>query len=316
MDPMNPVNLRVSVIDPINPAVERVKLLLFAPFDLGRWFVIGFCAWLAQLGRWNGGGGNAPGGGTGPSGPADALQRAREAIAGNLGWIVPLGIVLFVLGIGIALLFTWLSSRGRFMFLDCVARNVAHVRAPWHRFRNHAMSLFLFRIVVGLIALALMAAVIAPGIFLGVAAHVSGIGAVSIIGLIALGLIFLIIVILFAVVGLFTTDFVVPLMYLHALSCTQAWRMFLDLLSWNQGRFLLYVLFQIFLKIAITTLVVGAACVTCGCACCFLALPYIGTVVLLPVSTFVRSYSAYYLSQYGPQFNVFAPAAPPTPQPA
>ena len=56
MSPMNGQEMHVSVIDPINPAIERVKALLFAPFDLGRWFIIGFCAWLAQLSRYNGGG--------------------------------------------------------------------------------------------------------------------------------------------------------------------------------------------------------------------------------------------------------------------
>lgn len=42
---------RVSVIDPISPAIERVKLMLFRPFDLQKWLIIGFCAWLAYLGR-------------------------------------------------------------------------------------------------------------------------------------------------------------------------------------------------------------------------------------------------------------------------
>ena len=48
---------RVSVIDPVTPAIDRVKLILFRPFDLGKWFVIGFCAWLAYLGTGGGGGG-------------------------------------------------------------------------------------------------------------------------------------------------------------------------------------------------------------------------------------------------------------------
>ena len=57
----------VSVIDPIGPAIERVKVMLFRPFDFGRWFIIGFCAWLAYLG--NGGGGGGGGGGSNWSGP-------------------------------------------------------------------------------------------------------------------------------------------------------------------------------------------------------------------------------------------------------
>jgi hypothetical protein len=41
---------QVSVIAPIQPAIERARRLLFQPFDLARWFAIGFCAWLARLG--------------------------------------------------------------------------------------------------------------------------------------------------------------------------------------------------------------------------------------------------------------------------
>ena len=36
----------VSVTLPISPAMDRVKRLLFQPFDLGKWFMIGFGAWL------------------------------------------------------------------------------------------------------------------------------------------------------------------------------------------------------------------------------------------------------------------------------
>jgi hypothetical protein len=39
----------VSVLEPVGQAIEKVKEILFKPFDLGRWFVIGFCAWLACL---------------------------------------------------------------------------------------------------------------------------------------------------------------------------------------------------------------------------------------------------------------------------
>jgi hypothetical protein len=36
-------------------------------------------------------------------------------------------------------------------------------------------------------------------------------------------------------------------------------------------------------------------------------IPYIGTVLLLPVAVFKRSYSIYYLAQYGPPYDVFSP---------
>ncbi len=54
---MNGERLHISVVDPVIPAIERVKTILFRPFDLGKWFVIGFCAWLAGQTRPGGGGG-------------------------------------------------------------------------------------------------------------------------------------------------------------------------------------------------------------------------------------------------------------------
>ncbi|HLX94273.1 MAG TPA: hypothetical protein VKU37_00855 [Verrucomicrobiae bacterium] len=52
--PIGPVSTHpreISVAEPVSPALEQVKRVLFRPFDLGKWFTIGFCAWLAQLGE-------------------------------------------------------------------------------------------------------------------------------------------------------------------------------------------------------------------------------------------------------------------------
>lgn len=69
--------------------------------------------------------------------------------------------------------------------------------------------------------------------------------------------------------------------------------------------FSLYVLFQIVLKMAIGLLIVLVVVATCCLAGCLMALPYVGTVVLLPILVFERSYSLYYLSQFGRGYNVF-----------
>ena len=59
---------------------------------------------------------------------------------------------------------------------------------------------------------------------------------------------------------------------------------------------------------AIGAIVLAVAIATCCCACCILGIPYIGTVLMLPILVFERSYSLYYLGQYGPEFDVFARA--------
>ena len=105
-------------------------------------------------------------------------------------------------------------------------------------------------------------------------------------------------------------DFVVPIMSLRRTGCTAAWREFLVMLADNAGRFTLYVLFQIVLGMAIGVLVLLVVVVTCCIAGCLMALPYVGTVLLLPVLVFERSYSIYYLAQFGPAYDVFPPAQP------
>jgi len=55
--------------------------------------------------------------------------------------------------------------------------------------------------------------------------------------------------------------------------------------------------FQILLGMAIGIIVFVAVIITCCIAGCLTILPYIGTVVLLPVLAFKRSYSLYFLAQ-------------------
>jgi hypothetical protein len=82
------------------------------------------------------------------------------------------------------------------------------------------------------------------------------------------------------------------------------------LLSSHAGRFILYFLFSIVLAMAIGLMVVLVMIVTC-CFCCWMLLPYAGTVLLLPVLMFKRCYSLYFLAQLGREYDVFPPTAPP-----
>ena len=304
MIPQRPAT--VSVIDPIGPAIERVRTILFSPFDLGKWFIIGFCAWLAQLGS-TGGGGRGTGGGNGGGSYSveEQLGHAKEYVLANLIWIIPLVIVCAVIGIIFWLVFKWLSSRGQFMFLHCVALNKAEVTIPWKKFQQHANSLFLFRIVLGLISFIVIALplFLAIGFIITMIANSEDIVIIVLIGISA-GIFIITGVIIFGIINQFTMDFVVPIMFLRTTSCMAGWREFKKILSVNKARFLLYILFHIVIGIAIGSIVLIGFCVTC-CCCCLGLIPYISTVILLPLFVFKRSYSLLYLRQYGLQFDVF-----------
>jgi hypothetical protein len=317
----------VSVIEPINPAIERVKRLLFQPFELAKWFTIGFCAWLAGLGQTGGFTGTSripfPGGaptsGSSPSwqGASESLEGMKDEVMRNLGWILPLAIVLVCLILAIAVIAVWLTCRGEFMFLHCVALGRAEVAVPWRLHARKARSLFLFRLALGLLGAVIMLLLLASIGF--VVFRIVKQGAMQPgdwLPLVAAGLAFLAVGLAFAVVAKLTSDLVVPIMFVRDSTCRQAWS---ELLALFAGRFhllILYLLFQIVLALAIGVIILVALIATCCIAACLLIIPYIGTVLLLPVLVFQRSYSLYYLAQLGPQYDAFLPAAPAPASPA
>jgi hypothetical protein len=309
MNPERP--LTVSVIDPITPAIDRVKLMLFKPFDLGRWFTIGFCAWLASFGSGPSGGGPNFGYRRGTPQVEQQFNNFKEFAQNNLEWLIPVGIVVIVLFIAIGFLFVWLSSRGKFMLLHCIAGNKAEVVIPWAKYREHALSLFLFRVVFGLVGLVVIAV---PTVFMIFSILIMTRGGESlvgaIVGIVFLGLVVFVIAVCLGIVIKLTTDFVVPIMFMRNIRIREAWAQFMQILSCNKGRFVLYLLFQIVIGMVIGLLILVLCLVTCCCAGCFLILPYIGTVLLLPIHIFNMAYALYYLRQFGPQFDVFNIEAP------
>ena len=301
----------ISVTAPLTQAVDRVKLVLFQPFDLGKWFVIGFCAWLAQLGEGGGGGNFNPGGGNHRGGSVgNEFQLAKDFVLSNLYWIIPVAVAVVVLFIILGLLFTWLNSRGKFMLLHCVALNKAEVVVPWRKFSHQANSLFWFRIVLGLVAMVVILPLIALGVIIGIATFAHGdVKAAGVAGLAGVVLVFLAFAFGFFLVRKFTMDFVVPIMFARGCTCREGWRALRLLMAANAGNILLYLLFQIVIGIVTGILVLAVMIVTC-CCCCLLLLPYISTVILLPLFVFTRAYSAHYIAQFGREFDVFPEASP------
>lgn len=303
---LNPPRSPISVVAPVSPAIERARDLLFRPFDLSRWLVIGFSAWLAMLGEapapsFNGRQGNQ----NGPGGLSEAWREFTRQISDNIGWLIWVVPVVLVLALAIGLLVTWLSSRGRFMFLHNVATGRAEIGAPWTAYAEHANHLFLFRVILGLGSFAVMAPFAAAGAWATIIMvrqeqlipfplliAVSGFGITFALGL------------AFMVIEKLTADFVVPVMYLRTASVRAAWAEFYGLLRQNLGGFTLYLLFYLVLDLAVA--VVMLVClVICCVACCILAIPYLGTVLVLPFLIFLRSYSALFLAQFGPQYDCF-----------
>lgn len=303
----------IEFIRPTSLSYARMKAILFSPFDAGKWFVLGFTAWLAGL---LDGGGSSGGGGGDDFGDEDLgeesfqefYEESKEWVMENWEWIVGIGSVVFLVILAICIALLWVSSRGKFLFLDNVVHNRALVVEPWKRFRYVANSLFWWRLGFGIVS-----AIVLLGIL--------GVAAVYVIGrieaeawsteatliTILLGGLFVAGLVLVGYISTLLEDFVIPIMYQRSLAATAAWRVFLDLHGQRWGTFFLYFLWVMLLGLATGLLVLAFGMATCCIGFLVLAIPYLGTVLLLPVLVVFRALGPEFLRQFGREWDILSP---------
>lgn len=282
--------------------------LLFRPFDLGLWFTLGFSAWLSQLGQ-GGGSFNMPGGNSGGGGGdvnmGQAMEQGRVFLREHGAVIAAVigGIVLVALVIGLVV--TWLQCRGKFMFLDNVVNKRAEIGRPWREFKQHANSLFLWLIVYGIVCIAVTLILLLLGVFAVVVpmVRVGEFTGAAMPGIFIVSLLFLLLVLVTGYIGRFLEDFVIPLMYGRDLTAGEAWRIFVPLFREHFWGFFLYGLFYMVLAMGAGLAAIIFAIVTCCIGGCLMMIPYVGAVVMLPVTVFFRHYSLEYLAQFGDEFR-------------
>jgi len=301
----------IGYVEPLSRAWERMKTILWRPFDLAKWLVLGFSAWLAGLAD-----GTA---GSAWKGINDRdfrhgvfdfshTENALHNVSNAVIWL-PLIFILILAVAAILLAILWLSSRAKFIFLDNVVHDRAQIVEPWNRMRDLGNSLFLWRlgfmVAVGLVVLLLLVLLFAPAATLSFSDALGGLSyAAMVLGvlvLIALG-------IAAAFVTLLLEGFVIPIMYKFELTATEAWRYFLPWLKARPWPFILYGLLILVLGFGFVLFFA----ITCVLTCCIVAIPYVGTVILLPIWVTYRLFSVEFLAQFDPGFDVFTPAVAPT----
>jgi MFS family permease len=299
---MNDIEAEIEIFKPFVAAFELTKKTLFQPFDFKKWFVIGFAAWLANLGS-GGGGFNYQ------FDRHEETQELHHAIGQIPHPILVLGIFLlsFLILVLVALL-AWLRARGGFMFIDCIARNRGAIAEPWREFRKDGNRYFLFSLLVAFIFVVFAALLALPLIMLAIKGHhnfslhrdrldlyvlfaIAGWGFVVLLAIIAWSLI---------------ASFLMPVMYRRRCRPYEAFRAAISLIAAHPGEIVLYCLFLVALAIAVGLISCFAVCLTC----CIAALPYIGTVILLPMFVLFRSFSLVFLRQFGPDYDIWATFMP------
>src|SRR5438309_2861609 len=300
---MNGVRPRIEIFRPFGEAFELTNKILFQPFDLKKWLVIGFAAFLS--GHLAGVGFNFPS----PFGNFQSHRTTPEVISPHFEqwkpWLVAVVVVggrgVCALVIGLA----WVEGRGNLICTDCVVRKEAAIVEPWREYRKEGNSYFLFLLAVMFAVLLLAGLILTSVIGLGWLKQGAGeTGSITSIGLLVfLGLFWVLIVIFVSV----ATYFMVPVMYRRRCRAVEAFRD-VTLLIWHHlGSFFLLCLFGIVLFLAV--LMIGAI-VTCA-TCCLASLPYVGTVILLPLFVCLRGFGLAFLRQFGPDYDVWASFMPP-----
>jgi hypothetical protein len=234
------------------------------------------------------------------------------------------GLSLMVVGLilipifGLIVLFLWLGARGQFLLLDNIARNRAAIAWPWTVYERQGNSLFLFYFGFLLIMLAIFIPLNLAGVFSVMPLsgqhgwHSRNVPLEILLGLSnsILGLAFYTTLFLFRELG-------VPLMFRHGLMARAAFGAMWQLVRLHPGSIILFLILRIALFLALAVLSILACC-----CFCLGAIPYIGTVVLLPAILYTKCFTLDFLAQFGPEYDVWtvvppvvAPVAPAPPPP-
>lgn len=312
--------MNVSYIEPLRLSLARMMRMLFRPARAGFWFTLGFAAFLSEYLSWGLGRGRF-GGRTRPDRtpdviPADMFERIVDffrnpIVTAVVIWVAICALVAWVL-------ITWISSRGRFIFLDNVAHERAGIVEPWRRFKRLGNSLFVWRLVFNTVVLMIVGAIVAP--FLAAIAamiHAHSFRFTDLFVLLPLPLMLLPVGLAAGFVHLCRTSFIEPIMYRDDIGVLAAWKRFIALFGRHPLPFLVYGCYTLVLMAVSVGVVFAFGVGTLTLGFFLLAIPYIGSVVLLPLEVTARALGPEFLAQFGPEYAALAaPVAPVAPAPA
>lgn len=302
--------MTIQYLAPFSRAWERMVSALFRPFDLGKWLTVGFTAFLAELmGNQGGASGRFP---TGRRiyGDSDLDELfdfpsiAWHWLQDHPDWLM---LSIFALGaiIALVIVFTWLSSRGKFMFLDNVVHNRSKVTQPWHEFKEQANSLFVWRIGFGLVVFVTGLLFVIQAFIIAKDIYFRGFELEFLGPIIGMAVLILLVAVVAGYILAFLNNFVIPIMYKNRIQTNSAWRIFLSFFSKYWGNFVLFGIVLFLLRIAAVIVVFTAGLLSCCIGLVLIVIPYVGSVILLPISYTFRGFGPEFLAQFGEQLDIF-----------
>ena len=299
--------MAISYSRSLGGAWRRTRHLLFAPWDLGRWFVLGFTAWLAGFLASGSGGGqflqqvfdqderyNIA------NWPDQAGDAARSVMAEAWLFILILGLVLLFVVVGVVML--WVGSRGQFMFLDNLVHRRTEVSRPWREYGPQGDGLFLWQIVFSILVVLVVGGLVLAGVLWGGA--LLAMDAATLPFFLAAGVVAFVVTVTLAYVEFFLLHAVVPVMYRHRCGVLEGWRRFGAVFSRQPGHLVLFGLLQAGIAVVGGAILVMAGLATCCVGLLLMAIPYLGTVITLPLPVFQRYLDLEFLARLEPDWDL------------
>lgn len=286
-----------SPVEALQQAWALVNRSLLDHFDATSWLLLGFCAWLTTL--FEGSGLTliqliaqlALSAGLDPSGIMDDYTEhtAMVTIGAN-------ALALAVMTV------MWLRCHGAFMLLDNLAHQRALVRQPWREFAGPALSLLGLRLAVTGTSLLALAGQGGAGAWLlwndVQAEQLTGNSALVIAGL---GTSLAVTLLAWAVAATVVADLAFPIMYARRCGSLHALRLAIRAVRAQPLASLGYLILRWLAGFVVATVTMLASCLTCYMA----ALPFIGTVLLLPIPVFLTGYAACFVEQLDEENRIF-----------
>ena len=294
---------QISVTDPIAPAWNHMVRILFKPFLFKKWIALGFCAFLSQCGEQGGNGSNAwntPG--------KMNWNQTTDWIDANFAFFITMSSLAVLLIICLILFIAWISSRGKFMLLDGIVKNRGAVREPWKEFKSLANSLFFLSIGIQFLAILSIAIIGGLGVFIALPDINDNVFTIyGLIAIILTAILLLLFTVACIVVMFFMQIFLVPTMYLKRIRAIEAWKIaWAEFYVGHKWSSFLLLLTMLLFGIGAMVVSVFAMCATC----CIAGLPYVSSVVLLPITVFFVCYALMYIQQFGEGWTFFKGLCP------
>ncbi|WP_435117979.1 DUF7544 domain-containing protein [Halolamina sp. C58] len=238
--------MTLSALENVDDALDATRSFLW-PFDLGRWlklaFVVFFLGGTGAVNPVQFGGGSPPSGTPNEPGQlpsyseiVNALTPTEWAIVGAIvGAILLLGLILGLVG-----------AVMEFVFVESLRRERVSIREYWSDRWRQGVRLFGFRLVVGLLSLAIAGGAIVAALW----PLVTG-GQFSVAVLLAAIGVALVVAMVSGLLTGFTTQFVVPVMVAEDRSVLGAWKRFWPTMVGEWKEYLAYAVLRIVLSIAV-----------------------------------------------------------------